>query len=43
MPVCQVFACQAFAIGLDGKCGTGKQRLQGGRDRLSAFGKDHRI
>jgi hypothetical protein len=33
MPVCPV-----FAVGLDGKCGTGEQRLQGGpdRDRLSA-------
>jgi hypothetical protein len=28
MPVCPV-----FAVGLDGKCGTGEQRLQG-RDRL---------
>src|SRR3984893_18150141 len=33
MPVCPV-----FAVGLDGKCGTGEQRLQGGpdRDRLPA-------
>jgi hypothetical protein len=38
MPVCPF-----FAVGLDGKCGTGKQRLQGDRDRPSAFGKDHRI
>jgi len=28
MPVCLV-----FAVGLDGKCGTGEQRLQGGADR----------
>jgi len=35
MPVCPV-----FAAGLDGKCCTGKQRLQGGpdRDRLPAAG-----
>jgi len=28
MPVCPV-----FAVGLDGKCGTGEQRLQGSLER----------